>query len=112
MARRQRRSSGAMNNHAIIGSQDQVLRVPRGPKARVASIIEEQKNVVRLCVDSEKKKGVADSNTASPEVKGWLLRLERFLQWLENNVEIWPALIAHTNTDGLLMFLFDIYVFH
>jgi hypothetical protein len=101
-----------MNNHAIIGSQDQVLRVPRGPKARVASIIEEQKNVVRLCVDSEKKKGVADSNTASPEVKGWLLRLERFLQWLENNVEIWPALIAHTNTDGVLKLMFDNERFH
>jgi hypothetical protein len=95
-----------MDNDATITPHDQILAVPRSPKARAAFIKEEQDNVVQLCVASSK--GVLKSNTASAATRTKLRRLALFMSWMEKNVEILNAL----SLEQTLRKIFDDPRFH
>jgi len=90
--------------------QYQIFFVANNLEARVRFINAESANIVKLCATS--RNGVINPKKASENVKAQLLRLELYIQWLETNVEIPPALKERTKIDKVLRLLFDRPDFH
>lgn len=87
-------------------SHDEVLNIPNNLRTRIDFISQERKHVVqRLCQESKKAKGVPDP--AIEPSKTLLPRLELFLQWLETDVEITPALNTGSRIGEGLQLMFD-----
>lgn len=99
-----------MNNEAMIDPQNQVLDIANNLEARVAFINKERMIVNNLCQISRKAGGVPDG-TIEP-AKTLLLRLQLFMQWLETNVEMSPALKARTKIDQALQLMYSNPQFH
>jgi hypothetical protein len=113
---------------STIDPRDQVLDVPNNLEAQVAFINAEIMVINNLCQLSRKIEGAPDPqtvnamfchlakkmggggpdpNTVNAEVKGWLLRLELFMRWVETNVEISPTLNERTRIGEALQLMFD-----
>jgi hypothetical protein len=110
MSASKKRASAAMESGTTTDLQYQIFFVANNLEARVRFINAESANIVKLCATS--RNGVINPKKASENVKAQLLRLELYIQWLETNVEIRPALKERTKIDKVLRLLFDRPDFH
>jgi hypothetical protein len=110
MSASKKRASAAMESGTTTDLQYQIFFVANNLEAHVRFINAESANIVKLCATS--RNGVINPKKASENVKAQLLRLELYIQWLETNVEIPPALKERTKIDKVLRLLFDRPDFH
>lgn len=105
-----KRPSDAISDESI-DTQDQILDIPNNLEARIRFIALQIQHVVsRLCRESKKAKGLPDA--AVEPMKSLLPRLELFLRWLENNVEMTPVLKTRSKIDAGLQLMFNDSRFH
>lgn len=110
MSSSMKRSSDAVVDEGI-DPQNQILDIPNNLETRIKFISQELLRVVqKLCQESRKVKGVPDP--AVEPSKTLLPRLERFMRWLESNVDITPELRTRSKIDQGLQLMFNRPEFH
>lgn len=88
----QKRPSDAVDTRADYMQPDQAVHdIPNNLETRIKFINQETEKVIqKLCLLSKKASGIPD--TGAGENKDLPARLEMYMRWLENDVEITPAL--------------------